>query len=199
VETTQPHLLWAVRDTRNREAWVSFYRFYGTMVSHFVRRLGLSEAEADDATQEVLLAAHKSLQEGLYDPAKGRFRNWLYGIARKRALVALRARARRTRVQSAAPEEGADLLDALEDKHADESAREVWQREWRYAILEEAMRHVQAAVGDKEFQAFVLHAIENRPVNEVAEMLDISPSSVYVYKGRVLAAIRDWAARFELE
>jgi RNA polymerase sigma-70 factor (ECF subfamily) len=199
VETTQTHLLWAVRDTHNREAWVSFYRIYGTMVSHFVRRLGLSEAEADDATQEVLLAAHKSLQEGLYDPAKGRFRNWLYGIARKRALVALRARARRTRVQSTAQEEGADLLDALEDKHADESAREVWQREWRYAILEEAMRHVQAAVGDKEFQAFVLHAIENRPVNEVAEMLDISPSSVYVYKGRVLAAIRDWAARFELE
>lgn len=199
METTQTHLLWAVRDTHNREAWVSFYRIYGTMVSHFVRRLGLSEAEADDATQEVLLAAHKSLQEGLYDPAKGRFRNWLYGIARKRALVALRARARRTRVQSTAQEEGADLLDALEDKHADESAREVWQREWRYAILEEAMRHVQAAVGDKEFQAFVLHAIENRPVNEVAEMLDISPSSVYVYKGRVLAAIRDWAARFELE
>lgn len=199
METTQTHLLWAVRDTHNREAWVSFYRIYGTMVSHFVRRLGLSEAEADDATQEVLLAAHKSLQEGLYDPAKGRFRNWLYGIARKRALVALRARARRTRVQSTAQEEGADLLDALEDKHADESAREVWQREWRYAILEEAMRHVQAAVGDKEFQAFVLHAIENRPVNEVAEMLDISPSSVYVYKGRVLAAIRDCAARFELE
>ncbi|HOW19222.1 MAG TPA: sigma-70 family RNA polymerase sigma factor [Phycisphaerae bacterium] len=199
METTQTHLLWAVRDTRNREAWVSFYRIYGTMVSHFVRRLGLSEADADDATQEVLLAAHKSLQEGLYDPAKGRFRNWLYGIARKRALVALRARARRTRVQTAAPEEGADLLDAIEDKHADESARAVWQREWRYAILEEAMRHVQAAVGDKEFQAFVLHAIENRPVDEVAEMLDISPSSVYVYKGRVLAAIRDWAARFELE
>jgi RNA polymerase sigma-70 factor (ECF subfamily) len=197
VQTTQTHLLWAVKDTRNKEAWVSFYRIYGTMVSHFVRRLGLSEADADDATQEVLLAAHKSLQEGLYDPAKGRFRNWLYGIARKRALVALRARARRTRVQSPPTATGAELLDLLEDKHGDEAAREVWEREWRYAILDEAMRHVQATTGDKEFKAFVLHAVENRPVQEVAEMLDISPSSVYVYKGRVLAAVRDWVAQFE--
>lgn len=197
VQTTQTHLLWAVKDARNKEAWVSFYRIYGAMVGQFVRRLGLSDADADDATQEVLLVAHKSLQEGVYDPAKGRFRNWLYGIARKRALATLRARARRTRMQSPAARSGGDLVDVLEDKQGDEAAREVWEREWRYALLDEALRHVQSTAGDKEYKAFALHAIEHRSVEEVAQLLDISPSSVYVYKGRVLAAIRDWVAQFE--
>lgn len=197
MQTTQTNLLWAVRDTRNREAWVSFYRIYGAMVGQFVRRLGLSDADADDVTQEVLLIAHQSLRDGVYDPSKGQFRGWLYGIAKKRTLVALRARARQTRMQSPAGNGETDYLDLLEDRHSDEMVREVWDREWRYALLDEAMRHVQASVGEKEFQAFVLAAIERRPPEEVAEHLGISPASVYVYKGRVLAAIRKWIEQFE--
>ncbi len=197
MQTTQTNLLWAVRDARDRDAWVSFYRIYGTMVGQFLRRLGLSDADADDATQEVLLIAHNALREGVYDPAKGRFRGWLYGVARKRAQVALRAKARRTRVQSVSGEGGTDWLDLLEDKQGDDTSLHVWEREWRYAILEEALRHVQATVGEKAYKAFVMAAVENRPVEEVAARLGLSPASVYVYKSRVLTAVREWVDQFE--
>ena len=196
METTQIDLLAAVRDAGDTRAWSRFYQLYATMVNHFARRLGLPEADANDVTQEVMVVAHRSLQDDVYDPAKGRFRAWLYGIAKNRARAALRARHRRTRAQGSGRQSGPSLLDQLEDRHGEEAAQSVWQQEWRYALLAEALPHVQAHVGENAFRAFTGYAIECRPVQDVAGELGISPSSVYVYKGRVLAAIREWVRQF---
>jgi RNA polymerase sigma-70 factor (ECF subfamily) len=199
VETTQTNLLWAVRDARDESAWADFYRVYAPMITHFARRLGLSHADADDVTQECLVAASKALREGAYDPSKGRFRAWLYGVARHRALTALRARARPTRAQHDVRESGADLLDRLEDRHGEESLRQLWEQEWRYALLDEALRYAKTQVGAKAFKAFTLLAVERWPAERVAERLRIAPGSVYVYKGRVLEAVRSWVQRFEAD
>lgn len=145
----------------------------------------------------MLILAQKSLQTGTYDPAKGGFRRWLYGIARRRSLAAMRARCRRTRLQWVAGPDGTDLVDRLEDVRGDEAHRQVWEQEWRYALLDEALRHVEKEVGDKAFEAFNLLAIQNWPVDKVAEHLGIATSSVYVYKHRVLGAVKERIARFE--
>jgi len=199
VETTQTNLLWAVRDSRDGEAWFNFYRIYSGLVTRFARRMGLSDADSEDVTQEVLLLAQKSLQTGAYDPAKGRFRQWLYGIARRRALVAMRARCRRTRAQWVPGPDGTDLVERLEDKHGEEAHRQFWEQEWRYALLDEALRYVERDVGEKAFQAFNLLALQNWPVEQVAAELGIAPASVYVYKHRVLNAVKERIARFEDE
>ena len=198
MHTTQTNLLSAVRDSRNREAWGCFYRIYAPMLRHFARRLGLSDADTEDVTQEVLMAAHRSLQERVYDPSKGRFRAWLYGIARRQSLAALRARRRRTRAQLIPnDEDGVDLLTQLQDTHREDTVQELWRQEWRYALLDEALRHVRSEVGEKPFAAFTHYAIERHPAQDVAEQLGIAQSSVYVYKGRVLDALRRWVEQFE--
>lgn len=197
LQTTQTDLLSAVRDSQNREAWGHFYRVYAPMLRSFARRLGLADADADDVTQEVLMVAHRSLCDGAYDPAKGRFRMWLYGIARRQALATLRARGRRTRLQAVTPDGDIDLLARIEDPRSEETLQQIWQQEWRYALLDEAMRHVRGEVGDKAFQAFTQYAIDRRGVQDVANDLGIAPASVYVYKGRVLAAIQAWVQQFE--
>lgn len=199
MQTTQTNLLWAVRDTQNREAWVNFYRIYAPMLSHFARRLGLPDTDCDDVTQDVLVIAHKSLVDGVYDPARGRFRRWLYGIARRRILQAMRDRRRRTRLQTIRDTGGVDLLNQLEDPESEAAIEQLWEQEWRYALLDEALRHVQQNIGEKTYQAFILYARENRAVDDVAQLLGISPSSVYVYKQRVLEAIRQWIGQFEGE
>ncbi|GMV97720.1 MAG: sigma-70 family RNA polymerase sigma factor [Phycisphaerae bacterium] len=199
MDTTRINLLWAVRDSRNEAAWLDFYRVYSSMVTRFARRLGLSDADADDVTQEVLILAQKSLQTGTYDPAKGGFRRWLYGIARRRALAALRARCRRTRAQWVPGPDELDLVEKLRDTRGEEAHRQLWEQEWRYALLDEALRKVEQEIGKKEFQAFTLLAIERQPVEEVARRLGITPSSAYVYKHRVLAAVKDCIARLEAD
>jgi RNA polymerase sigma-70 factor (ECF subfamily) len=169
------------------------------MVGRFARRLGLSDADGDDVTQEVLILAQKSLQTGAYDPAKGGFRQWLYGIARRRALAAMRARCRRTRAQWVPGPDGSDLVERLEDSRGEEAHRQFWEQEWRYALLDEALRHVEHEVGEKVFQAFSLLALKNWPVDQVAAELGIATSSVYVYKHRVLNAVKGRIARFSRE
>ncbi len=197
MQTTQTNLLAAVRDSQNREAWGHFYRVYAPLLRSFGRRLGVNETDLDDLTQEVLVIAHRSLRDDVYDPAKGRFRMWLFGIARRQALAVLRARGRRTRIQQRQQPEGVDLLAQIEDPRTEETMQEIWQQEWRYALLDEALRQIRSEVGDNEYQAFVLYGIQRQPVQKVAEQLGITVSSVYVYKGRVLAAIQKWVEQFE--
>jgi RNA polymerase sigma-70 factor (ECF subfamily) len=196
VHTTQTSLLWAVRDGEDHQAWSVFHRIYAPMLGSFCRRLGLGQADADDVSQEVLMIAHRALCEGAYDPNKGKFRGWLYGVTRKRALTAHRARQRRTRAQAMAREDGVDLLGGIPDTH-EETQREIWEQEWRFAMLDEALRQLQPTLGEKVYRSFVLYGLERRPVEEVAEALGIAVASVYTYKTRVLKAIREWVGQFE--
>lgn len=197
MQTTQTNLLCAVRDSQNREAWGHFYRIYAPMLRNFGRRLGVNETDLDDLSQEVLVVAHRSLRDQVYDPAKGRFRMWLFGIARRQALATLRNRNRRTRMQQPKRDDSVDLLAHIEDPRTEDTIQEIWRQEWRYALLDEALREIRTEVGNKEYQAFILYAVQRQPVEKVADELSISPASVYVYKGRVLAAIQKWVAQFE--
>jgi RNA polymerase sigma factor (sigma-70 family) len=196
VNTTQRNLLWAVRDAGNRQAWVDFYEIYAPLVSAFVRRLGLPDADAEDVTQEIMLVAQAALEKGTYQPEKGRFRAWLFGVARRQALMAHRARHRPSRAQMIAPDTGLNPLAQLEDHHA-EKDRLIWEQEWRYALLGEALKHIRLQVPEKEYQAFLRYAVEGQPVEQVAGDLELAPSSVYVYKSRVLEALRQWMETFE--
>ena len=60
-----------------------------------------------------------------------------------------------------------------------------------------AIDHVRPELGDKVYAAFVKYVIHNRPVEEVASELGISVSSVYVYKGRVIGAVKEWLEKYD--
>ncbi len=197
MNTTRTYLLQAIQEGDDSLAWNRFYRLYATLLRNFLRRMGLTEHEAEDVTQEVLMVAHKSLKDGVYDRSRGKFRSWLYGIARRLALATLRARRRRTRVQWV-DDTGRQMLDTLED-HGEDPAMKLWEEEWRYAMLDEGLRYAEQCVGEKVFRAFTLFAVERRPAEEVAHMLEIAPASVYVYKNRVLTAVKRWVSQYEDE
>jgi RNA polymerase sigma-70 factor (ECF subfamily) len=193
---TQTRLLRDVRDSRNQGAWADFHRIYVPLITSFLRRMGLNDADVDDAVQEILLVAQDALRSGKYDRSKGGFRAWLYGVARNKALTTHRNRRRPSRAQSVETESGVDLLSGIEDRHED-TDRSIWEQEYRYALLAEAMRNVKTTMADKVFEAFVRHAVHRQPVEEVAEALGLSPSSVYVYKQRALEAIKGWVKEHE--
>ncbi len=195
---TQTRLLSEVRDSANARAWADFHRIYAPMVGGFLQRMGLSDADVDDATQEILMVAHTALRDGSYDRSKGKFRGWLYGVARNKAKEAHRHRRRPSRARWAAAEGEIDLLSGLEDKSG-EAEQQMWEQEWRCSLLAEAMRQVEHTLGQNVYPAFMLYAVQRMPVDEVAKELRISVSSVYVYKQRALEAIRNWVAQFEAE
>jgi RNA polymerase sigma-70 factor (ECF subfamily) len=70
------------------EAFGALYRRYQGRVFRFALLMSGCSSTADDVTQEVFLALLRESRH--YDPALGTLSTWLYGIARKQVLRALR-------------------------------------------------------------------------------------------------------------
>src|SRR5579871_4356417 len=81
---TRPSLLIRLRNPQDAEAWSLFVDLYGALVFRACRRRGLQDADATDVTQEVLIEVVHSIRTFVYQPERGRFRDWLWTIAQRR-------------------------------------------------------------------------------------------------------------------
>ena len=79
---THPSLLSRVRNPSDVAAWRQFEALYRELLVRFCRRRGLQLADAEDVVQVVLTNLSKSLPGFVYDPARGRFRDYLFRCAR---------------------------------------------------------------------------------------------------------------------
>src|SRR3954447_22312110 len=91
---TRPSLLARLRDARDRDAWGEFVDLYGPLVYRYGRRQGLQDADAADLTQNVMQALASRLD---YDAARGPFRAWLFGVARRQLLKQIERNQRQPR------------------------------------------------------------------------------------------------------
>src|SRR5438034_674593 len=83
---TRPSLLLRLRRHADADAWAEFLALYGPAVFGYFRRRGLQEADAVDLTQEVFRAVAGAIERFEYQPARGRFRAWLFTIVSREFL-----------------------------------------------------------------------------------------------------------------
>jgi len=127
-----------------------------------LRRFGVAESQADDATQEVFCVAARRIN----DIKPGSERSFLYGVAIRTA-ADLRRRHHRRREQhvsgaiTAAPMKGAGLETDLDAKMARELLDDVLDE------MEESLREV-----------FVLFELESMQIKDIAELLDLPVGTV---------------------
>jgi len=190
---TSASLLEGLRDHANRTVWQQFAARYQPMLVRYGRRLGLSEADADDAAQQTLIAFSESYRDGKYDPLKGRLRVWLFGIARNQ-IRNLRRRVGQQEMQVADESQHTGFFAKLPD---DDHFERIWEEEWRDAVVRQCLAEVAREFDDRTIRAFELFAWKGQTAQEVAGQLDMSPNAVFIAKHRVMKRIRTLIPRME--
>jgi RNA polymerase sigma-70 factor (ECF subfamily) len=145
-------------------SYEELYREHFDFVWRNVRRLGVPEASADDAVQDVFVVVHRRLAEF---EGRSSIRTWLFGILARVAKDHRRTRARQT-VKAAALASEADAMAA--PTPADLAARREAAQ-----ILEDLL----AQIDDEKREIFVLVELEQTSVADVAEALSLNVNTAH--------------------
>ncbi|MBN2561388.1 MAG: sigma-70 family RNA polymerase sigma factor [Phycisphaerae bacterium] len=195
ITRTSTTLLADLRDPDNSEAWGLFVDQYRPFVIGYARRRGLQPSDAQDVAQEVLVAFLNAHRKGHYSRSRGRFRDWLGGIAAHKLADTLQRLARRE--LQPIEDSGTAFLERQRAVSPDEHL-EAWEREWERFVLNTCMRTVAAEFDAGTLRAFELYALKGEAANQVARSLDVSRNAVYIAKSRVLERMRQIRQELEL-
>lgn len=198
ISDTRNSLLLRLPDKADIDAWDQFVAIYQPLVFRLARSKGFQDADANDIVQEVLLAVSKSIHRWDQDPTKGRFRDWLYRIARNLMINFLTRRKHMPLGQG-----GSELVRQLNDcvdpsAEASLSSRE-FDLEYRRQIYFIAAHSVQNDVRPKTWEAFHKTSIECMGIAETSRALQMSEGAVVVARCRVLARLREAVRRLEIQ
>ena len=134
-----------------------------SMVWRSLRRLGVSEAALDDASQDVFLVLHRRWADF---QRQSSLRTWIYGILlRVAGDYTKRARRERARYSPEVPELESSV----------ESPDHLYQQREAAIVLRLALAQLE----DKERQMLVLIDLEERSVVEAADALGINLNTAY--------------------
>ncbi|HZU35386.1 MAG TPA: sigma-70 family RNA polymerase sigma factor [Gemmataceae bacterium] len=182
---TRASLLARLGDPKDHTAWRQFVELYGGLVYRFVRQRGLQDADAADLTQEVFLAVAEVAGRWHYDPKRGSFRGWLYGITRNKL-----ARYLRKKYGQAVGSGDTDVQQRLaEEPSPEDDADQLWEEEFQRQLFRLAAARIQDSFAPTTWQAFWRTAVDGKSAAEVGAELKMSVGAVYVAKSRVLARL----------
>ncbi len=184
--TTCTELLDGLRRIDNHDVWQQFVNRYRGMIERYAVRLGLREADAQDAAQQALISFCTDYREGKYDRERGRLRQWLFGIARNQ-VRSFHRKNQRLDKQVADKTNETGFFSAMP---ADDEMEQAWEEEWRDSVIKQCLDEVRQSMDAQSIEAFELFAWKGMDAAEVAERLDMTPNAVFIAKHRVLKKIR---------
>jgi RNA polymerase sigma factor (sigma-70 family) len=187
LSATRLSLVGRLHDWEDQHSWQRFYEKYNRLLFLWATKAGLSDAESEEALQNMVISIAKSMKDGQFKSrGKGSFKAWLYGVARHRILDQFRSR-------SAAAKETELLKENTTP--ADAELERLWDSEWASHKLRMAASMTRERVNAVQFQIFDLYVLRLWSVNEVMKTLNVSRAQVYMAKLRVGSVFKDMLAQ----
>lgn len=163
--------------TRDPQAWASAFDAIAPATYRFLVHLVGDRSQAEDLHQEMWTAALDGIDR--FDPDRGDFRGWLFGIARR--LVAARRRE-----QAREPLPG--LTDSSQPSPVAAPAGQNTADEQRLAEVRAALE----VLPDDARAAIVAKYLDRVPVARIAEQLGRTPKAVESLLSRSRKRLREW-------
>lgn len=166
-------------------AWDEFVELYQPLIYGIGRRHGLQRADANDLVQNVLIAVSESIDRFSVDAQRGRFRTWLFRVARNQALLHMRKLKNHAVV-------GGDQTqhNVLESQPAADPASREFLAAFRRRAFRWAARRVRGSVKADTWEAFSRTAIDGQSPQKVADELGVDIGTIYLSRSRVMAKLR---------
>jgi RNA polymerase sigma-70 factor (ECF subfamily) len=176
---TSPTLLSQLRDGQDILAWDEFFRRYFPLVYGFARRRGCSEHTSEDIVQEVMAKVFERRDFFRYDPARGRFRDWLFAVVRT-AIAEYRRR----------PANRMPPADVPDVEAGGPAVEELWQDAFDQAVLLGVLDVVRREAPPRDFAAFELTALHEVSPQDAARVTGLSRNAVYKARRRILKRLQ---------
>ena len=183
---TRSSLLSRLRHASDAASWQHFFDNYGKLIYQFCRRAGLDGQEAEEVTQETIVAVSQELPKFKFDRSKGSFKGWLWRVTRNHVADFLKKKyregARRAILPETKPGEkgGMELFAATGDE-----PDALWEEEWKANLLERALKRVRSQVSARSFQIFHLSSLKGWSVDQIKEALRMGRAQIYLARHRV--------------
>jgi RNA polymerase sigma-70 factor (ECF subfamily) len=161
-----------VQDGRHRDAIAACARTHGAIVGRLCMALLGSQADADEATQETLLRAHRGM--ATYR-GEGSVKAWLCGIARHVCAHMLETRRR-----------GREALELVPTDETSEDARAVFALKRRTRAIRDGL----AKLKPSEREALVLRFVADLSHREIATACNLDEATARKRISRALARLR---------
>lgn len=182
---TRPTLLQRLRDGGAVMAWEEFFQRYWRLIYAAARSRGCREHTAEEIVQDVMLTVFEERDVFRYDPARGRFRDWL----RRVVSSAVAEHRRRPSERIRAPGGDEDVFPEPQTADAGPDAR--WEAAFEEAMLAVLLDVVRREVAPETYQAFELLAMEELSGTQVARITGLTRNAVYLARKRVLKRLKE--------
>ncbi|MEY3022896.1 MAG: hypothetical protein RIS86_2094 [Planctomycetota bacterium] len=180
VPPTQLTLIARLQDPADEEAWRRFEARYRDLVVRFAVREGLQPTDAEDVAQAVFGALLRAMPAFRLDPAKGRFRSYLFRAVRNEIS---RVRSRGTR-----PTGGLGDL-PIADAGADAAATRAFEDEWIDHHFRIAMAEIRRTFAPESVAIFE-RLMRGETVEAIAEDCATTTQAVHKVKQRIRDRMR---------
>lgn len=195
---TRGTLLARLKNWDDADSWDDFARTYERLILGVARKSGLTDAEAQDVLQEVLLSVARTIAAFQHDRQRGSFKSWLLNLTRWRITDQFRKRSGLPPLAGSGPRPADET--ATIDRVADPAAADLdqaWEQEWQLSVMEAAIERLRRKVKPRHFQIFDLYNLRHWTPPQVARELGITQMQVYLVHHRLTKLLKEEVARVE--
>jgi RNA polymerase sigma factor (sigma-70 family) len=136
--------------------------------------------------QDVMLKVFEQKDFFHYDPALGRFRDWLGTVVRNKVAELRRKPSERIRAVG-----GESKVDCTETQSADTEPDDVWENTFEEALLIVLLDVVRREMSPRAYLAFELFTLHEIPGAKVAKHTGLTRNGVYRACKRVLQRLKE--------
>ena len=189
MSPTSATLLERLRDRADAEAWQRLVDLYSPLLSCWLRRHGLQDADVDDLVQEVLVTVARESPQFQHSGRPGAFRSWLRTILANRLREFWRGK--KLRPLATGDSDFVEVLDQLQDP--DSGLSHLWDVEHDQHVARRMLERIEPQFTASTWKAFRRVVLEGARPETVAAELGLTVNAVFIAKSRVLQRLRQEA------